>query len=70
MLVFLFTEAVELLYALGKVSYNSVIWLYRWYFQITPEEHKRLEMKDLKERIELLEMILEARDISNNLPIS
>ena len=61
MLLFLITEAVEILFALGKVSYNGVIWLYNWYYNISAEEQKAIEMKTLKERIEKLEQLLEER---------
>ena len=33
MMMFLITEAIEVLLALGRVSYNGVIGLYNWYFK-------------------------------------
>ncbi len=61
MLLFLITEAIEILFALGKVSYNGVIWLYNWYYNISEAEQKAIEMKTLKERIEKLEQLLEEK---------
>ena len=70
MIVYLLTEALELLFALGKVSYSGIIWVYQWYFSISPEEQKEIEMKTLEERIKVLEsLIKENKDnalIKNN----
>ena len=62
MLVFLITEAVEVLLALGRVSYNGVIGLYKWYFNISPEEQKTIEMKSLEERVIELERLLNEKE--------
>ena len=62
MIVFLVTEAIEVLFTLGKVSYNSIAWLYNWYFNIPIEEQKKLEMKSLEERVEELEKLLKEKE--------
>jgi len=71
MIVYLLTEALELLFALGKVSYSGIIWIYQWYFNISEEEQKEIEMKTLEERIKVLENLLkENKDkvlIKNNI---
>ena len=51
-------EAVDLLWTLGRLSYNSVIWIYQWYYNITPEEKKKLELQTLEERIAHLETLV------------
>ena len=62
MIIFLLTEAIEILLALGKVSYNGIYWLYSWYFNQPIEEQKKLEMKTLEERIEILEQQLKQKN--------
>ena len=59
MIVFLITEAIDILYALGKISYNGVTWLYYWYTNTSPEQKKELQMKTLEERIRELECLIE-----------
>lgn len=59
MIVFLITEAIDILYALGKISYNGVTWLYYWYTNTSPEQKKELQMKTLEERIRELERLVE-----------
>ena len=51
-------EAIDLLWTLGRLSYNSVLWLYQWYYNITPEEKKQLELQTLVERVEYLENLV------------
>ena len=51
-------EAVDLLWTLGRLSYNSVIWIYQWYYNTTPEEKKKLELQTLEERIAHLETLV------------
>ena len=51
-------EAIDLLWTLGRLSYNSVIWIYQWYYTITPEEKKKLELQTLEERIAHLETLV------------
>lgn len=58
MIVFLLTEAIEVLYALGKVSYSGILWLYNWYFNKSPEEQKEIALKSLEERVKELEDLL------------
>lgn len=58
MIVFILTEAIEILIALGKISYNSVGWVYNWYFNKSIEEQKVIEMQTLEERVEELERLL------------
>lgn len=65
MIVFLITEALEILYTLGKVSYKGVCWVYNWYFNISPEQQKDIEMKTLEERVEELERLLKENDSTN-----
>ena len=62
MLVFLITEAIDILYSLGKISYNSIAWLYYWYTNTSPEKQKELQMKTLEERISELERLIEGID--------
>ena len=62
MIVFLITEAIDILYSLGKISYNSIAWLYYWYTNATAETQKELEMKTLEERISELERLIEGID--------
>lgn len=62
MIVFLVTEAIEVLFTLGKVSYNGIAWLYNWYFNIPIEEQKKLEMKSLEERVKELEKLLKEKE--------
>ena len=58
MIVFLITEAIDILYSLGKLSYNGVAWLYYWYTHTTPEKQKELELKTLEERVKELERLV------------
>lgn len=51
-------EAIDLLWTLGRLSYNSILWIYQWYFNITPEEKKQLELQTLEERLEHLENLV------------
>ncbi len=51
-------EAIDLLWTLGRLSYNSVLWIYHWYYNITPEEKKKLELQTLEERIAHLETLV------------
>ena len=62
MIVFLLTEAIEVLFTLGKVSYNGIAWIYNWYFNISIEEQKKLEMKSLEERVKELEKLLKEKE--------
>jgi len=62
MIVFLITEAIDILYSLGKISYNGVAWLYYWYTNTSPEQQKELQMKTLEERICELERLVEGID--------
>ena len=62
MIVFLITEALDILYTLGKVSYKGIVWIYNWYFNISPEEQKELEMKTLEERVQELERLLKENE--------
>ena len=62
MIVFLLTEAIEVLYALGKVSYNGIQRLYNWYFTQPIEVQQKLEMKTLEERVKILEELLEKKN--------
>jgi len=66
MIVFLITEALDILYTLGKVSYKGIIWIYNWYFNISPEEQKELEMKTLEERVQELERLLKENETSSD----
>ena len=51
-------EAIDLLWTLGRLSYKSVLWIYHWYYNITPEEKKKLELQTLEERIAHLETLV------------
>ena len=62
MIVFLITEAIDILYSLGKISYNGVARLYYWYTNTTPQQQKALEMKNLEERVKELERLVEGID--------
>ena len=62
MIVFLITEAIDILYALGKISYNGALSLYYWYTNTSPEQQKELQMKTLEERICELERLIEGID--------
>ena len=64
MLVFILTEAIEILIALGKISYNSIGWIYNWYFNKSSEEQKVIELQTLEERVEELERLL--KDSNDN----
>jgi hypothetical protein len=66
MIVFLITEALDILYTLGKVSYKGIIWIYNWYFNISLEEQKELEMKTLEERVQELERLLKENETSSD----
>lgn len=66
MIVFLITEAIDILYSLGKISYNGVAMLYYWYTNTTPQQQKALEMKNLEERIKELERLVEGIDEIQN----
>ena len=68
--MFLITEAIEVLLALGRVSYNGVIGLYNWYFNISPEEQKIIEMKSLEERVIELERLLNEKESSENASVT
>ena len=59
MIVFLITEAIDILYSLGKISYNGVAWLYYWYTNTSPQKQKELQMKTLEERVNELERLVE-----------
>ncbi len=66
MIVFLITEAIDILYSLGKISYNGVARLYYWYTNTTPQQQKALEMKSLEERVKELERLVEGIDGMQN----
>ena len=75
MIVYLLTEAIELLFALGKISYSGIIWLYKWYFNSSEEIQKDIEMKTLEERVEMLESLIKENkentiDINNDREIT
>lgn len=58
MIIYILSEAIELLFALGKVSYGGIMWIYQWYFNISEDEQKEIEMKTLEERIKVLENLI------------
>ena len=58
MIGFLLTEAIDILYSLGKLSYNGAAWLYYWYTNAPVSKQKSLEMKSLDERVKELERLV------------
>ena len=63
MIVFLITEAIDILYTLGKISYKGVARLYYWDTNTTPEQQKELHMKTPEERIRELACLVEGMKV-------
>ena len=57
MLYLLLTEAAEGLWALTKITWNSGVGVYYWYYDETPKKQEDIEV--LKTRIDELEKRLE-----------
>jgi len=57
MIGILLSETAELIYTLGKFSFNSATWAYNWYYEI-PEEPT---IENLKIRIKKLEELVEEK---------
>ena len=57
MIGILLSETAELIYTLGKFSFNSATWAYNWYYDI-PEEQT---IENLKIRIKKLEELVEEK---------
>ena len=58
MLYFLLTEAAEGMLAMVRITWNSGVGVYNWYYDETPEvdhEREKNEMEDLKKRLSELE---------------
>jgi hypothetical protein len=63
MIGILLSETAELIYTLGKFSFNSATWAYNWYYDI-PEEPT---IENLKIRIKKLEDLVEENIPKQNL---
>ena len=73
MIGFVLYEAFDLMYHVGKMGYNGVNGVYRWYYKIpSTEEEKEEKIKLLEEKIKTmeenynkLEDLIKDKDISN-----
>jgi hypothetical protein len=65
MLYLLLTEAAEGMWAVARITWNGGVGVYNWYYDETPdnkvtpeEEREKIEIADLKKRIDQLEILL------------
>ena len=60
MIGILLSETMELIYTLGKFSFNGATLVYNWYYEIPTSEE--LTIKGLKTRIETLEKYINTKE--------
>jgi len=60
MIGILLSETAELIYTLGKFSFNGATWVYNWYYDIPTSEE--LTIKGLKTRVETLEKYINTKE--------
>ena len=65
---FILYESIDIVYNVGKISYNGVKGIYNWYYDVKTDDQQELERLDrLENKIDKLSKLFEDEDLKKKI---
>jgi hypothetical protein len=65
---FILYESMDIVYNVGKISYNGVKGVYNWYYEVKTDDQQELERLDrLENKIDKLSKLFEDEDLKKKI---
>jgi hypothetical protein len=65
---FILYESMDIVYNVGKISYNGVKGVYNWYYDVKTEDQQEIERLDrLEDKIDKISKLFEDENLKNKI---